>query len=371
MVLLNDFVRQWSEIRGDVVAALEAVGASGQYILGPAVRDFETQLARLLGTRHAVGVGNGLDAITIGLRAAGCAPGTWVLTTPLSAFATTLAVMQVGAVPCFLDVDATGLLDLDLVEEALARASGKPFLLPVHLYGRAMDLGRLRAIGDRYGICIIEDCAQAIGARQGDIAVGTVGTAAALSFYPTKNLGCIGDGGALLTGDEQLAERARALRNYGQSSRYVHDHLGLNSRLDELQARLLADALLPRLAGWNERRAAIARAYCQGIANPTLGVPPFAYPGSVWHLYPVLVRHGERAALQAHLAAHGVQSGVHYPRMIPDQEALRAYGRFEILGSLPRARAFAAQEVSLPIHPYLTAAEIDTVVAACNSWSPT
>jgi dTDP-4-amino-4,6-dideoxygalactose transaminase len=151
----------------------------------------------------------------------------------------------------------------------------------------------------------------------------------------------------------------------------VHDHFGINSRLDELQARILTDALLPRLAGWHERRAAVARAYGQGIANPALALPPFVHPGSVWHLYPVLVQQGERAALQAHLTAHGVQSGVHYPRLIPDQEALRAYGKFEIWGSLSRARAFAAQEVSLPIHPYLTAAEIDTVVAACNSWSPT
>jgi dTDP-3-amino-3,4,6-trideoxy-alpha-D-glucose transaminase len=370
MVLQNDFVRQWSEIREDAALALEAVGASGYYILGPAVAGFEAQLAPLFGARHAVGVGNGLDAIAIALRAAGCEPGSKVLTTPLSAFATTLAVMQLSAVPCFVDIDKTGLLDLDLVEEALGRSPDIRFLLPVHLYGRALDLGRLRAIGERLGVCIIEDCAQAIGARHDDVPVGSVGKAAATSFYPTKNLGCIGDGGALATSDDQLAERARALRNYGQSSRYVHDHVGWNSRLDELQARLLSDALLPRLASWTEHRAAVAKAYCQRIANPALALPPFAYPGSVWHLYPVLVESGSRAAFQAHLEARGVQSGVHYPRLIPDQAALRTYGKLEILSPLPRARAFADQEVSLPIHPYLTDAEIDTVVAACNRWSP-
>jgi dTDP-4-amino-4,6-dideoxygalactose transaminase len=370
MVLLNDFVRQWSEIRGEVTAALEAVGASGHYVLGSAVAGFEAQLGQFCGIRHVVGVGNGLDAIHIALRAAGCAPGMKVLTTPMSAFATTLAVMQLGAVPCFVDIDENGLLDLDLAEEMLRRSPDIRFLLPVHLYGRALDLERLRAFGDRHGVCIIEDCAQAIGARHGDVPVGSVGKAAALSFYPTKNLGCIGDGGALVTDDAELAERARALRNYGQSSRYVHDHFGQNSRLDELQARILSDALLPRLPRWTFRRAAVAAAYCQRIANPALDLPPFTHPGSVWHLYPVVVSRGERAAFQAHLEARGVQSAVHYPRVIPDQAALRSYGRLEIMGPLERARALAAREVSLPIHPYLTDAEIDTVVEACNGWSP-
>ena len=369
MVLLNDFVRQWAEIRGDVALALEAVGASGHYILGPSVTAFEEQLGRFCGTRHVVGVGNGLDAIAIALRATGCGPGQKVLTTPLSAFATTLAVMQLGAIPCFVDVDDTGLMDLDLVEEALSRTTSIRFLLPVHLYGRALHLGRLRSLGDKYGVCIIEDCAQAMGAKHGNVAVGTVGAAAALSFYPTKNLGCIGDGGALLTNDDVLAERARALRNYGQSSRYVHDHFGLNSRLDELQARIMSAALLPRLVGWNDRRVAIARAYCRGIANPALVTPPFS-SGPVWHLYPLLVRHGDRGAFQAHLDARGVQNGIHYPRLISDQGALATYGKFEILGSLGRAQSFAEQEVSLPIHPYLTDPEIEIVVGACNSWRP-
>ncbi|MBN2576662.1 MAG: DegT/DnrJ/EryC1/StrS family aminotransferase [Deltaproteobacteria bacterium] len=370
MVLLNDFVRQWAEIDRDATAALAAVGASGYYILGPSVAAFEERLARLCGPRHAVGVGNGLDAIAIGLRAAGCQPGQRVLTTPLSAFATTLAILQAGAVPCFVDVDRDGLLDLDRVEEALARSPSFAFLLPVHLYGRPLALRRLRALGERFGVPIIEDCAQAIGASHDGVPVGTVGVAAALSFYPTKNLGCLGDGGALLTEDAGLAERARALRNYGQSSRYRHDHIGCNSRLDELQAAILSTALLPRLAGWNARRGAIAQAYCRGIANPALATPRADCPGAVWHLFPVLVRQGEREAFAAHLAAHGVQSAVHYPRLIPEQAALRTYGKYEVLDSLERAREFAARELSLPIHPYLTALEIDTVVAACNSWRP-
>ena len=370
MVLLNDFVRQWSDIRPDATSAVEEVGASGYYILGPAVAAFEEQLARACGVRHAVGVGNGLDAIAIALRAAGCQPGQRVLTTPLSAFATSLAVLHVGATPCFVDVDQHGLLDLDRVEEALARTPGIAFLLPVHLYGRAVPLRRLQSLTQRFGVTVIEDGAQAIGARDGELAVGAAGVATALSFYPTKNLGCLGDGGALLTNDAGLAERARALRNYGQSSRYVHDHLGWNSRLDELHARILAQALLPRLPGWTERRVAVARAYGGRITNPALALPETSQAGPVWHLFPVLLREGRRDEFQAHLQAQGVQSGVHYPRLISEQRALLDGGRFEILGPLAQARAFADREVSLPIHPYLDDSEIDAVVAACNSWRP-
>jgi dTDP-3-amino-3,4,6-trideoxy-alpha-D-glucose transaminase len=370
MILLNDFVRQWSEIRQPVLDAVEAVGGSGNYVLGPSVAAFEADLAKLCGTRHAVGVGNGLDALTIALRAAGCKPGHKVLTTPLSAFATTLAIMQIGAIPCFVDVDENGLLDLEQIEAVLARPSTFDFLLPVHLYGRALDLRRLRANAERAGIPIIEDCAQAIGARHGEVLAGTVGRASALSFYPTKNLGCIGDGGALVTNDPDLAERARALRNYGQSSRYVHDHFGLNSRLDELQARILSSALLPRLAVWNKRREQIANAYSRGIVNPALALPAVTSSGPVWHLFPVLVEQGERASFQAHLGELGISSGVHYPKLITEQTALLAYGKFEILAPLARAHAFATREVSLPIHPYLTDSEIDAVVDACNSWRP-
>jgi dTDP-3-amino-3,4,6-trideoxy-alpha-D-glucose transaminase len=261
-------------------------------------------------------------------------------------------------------------MDLEQAEQALALDPSLAFLLPVHLYGRALDLRRLRALHDKHGVSIIEDCAQAIGAKHDDLRAGTVGVAAALSFYPTKNLGCIGDGGAIITDDDGLAERARALRNYGQSSRYVHDQVGFNSRLDELQARIMSAALLPRLAAWNQRRAAIARKYCRAIANPALVLPPFVASGPVWHLYPLLVQQGDRRAFQAHLEAAGVQSAIHYPRLITDQQALAAHGKFEILGPLTRAQAFCRQEVSLPIHPYLADAEIDVVVDACNRWRP-
>lgn len=369
MVLLNDFVRQWADIRQDVGAAVERFGASGHYVLGPAVEEFERQLAVRCRRAHAAGVGNGLDALEIALRATGCRPGDHVLTTPLSAFATTLAIVRAGAVPCFVDVDGAGLIDLDLVEDALASRPEIRAFIPVHLYGRALDLGRLRAIGASGRVTVIEDCAQAIGAERDGIAAGTVGAAAALSFYPTKNLGCFGDGGALLTNDPALDARARVLRNYGQSARYVHEQLGLNSRLDELQAQLMLSALLPRLDAWTARRRQVAAAYVARIANPDLTVPSRELAGSVWHLFPVLVAASQRAAFQAHLQGRGVLTGIHYPTLIPEQEALRQGGRYEVLTPLVKAQAFAAQEVSLPIHPYVTDADIELVVEACNAWT--
>ena len=278
--------------------------------------------------------------------------------------------MRVGAVPCFVDVDENGLVDLGLADEALSRSTSRTYFVPVHLYGRSLNLRQLRGVAKAQNVCVIEDCAQAIGATSDGIPVGTVGEAAALSFYPTKNMGCLGDGGALLTNNKDIARRASALRNYGQSGRYIHDHFGLNSRLDELQAQIMLSVLLPRLAGWNERRSAIARTYCERISNAGLTIPPLEPRGTVWHLFPVLVRDGRRVHFQAHLESHGVNTGIHYPTLIPDQEALRAYGSFEILTPLSMAQLFATQQVSLPIHPYLTDAEIETVVDACNSWGP-
>ncbi len=365
----NDFRAQWAEVRADVHAAVERVGASGWLILGEEVAAFEAALAERFGLAHAVGCASGLDALEIALRCAGLAPGDAVLTTPLSAFATTLAVVRAGGVPVFCDVDASGQLDLALAAELLAAEPGLRFLLPVHLYGHALDLDALLGLRERTGVTVVEDCAQAVGARSRGRGVGSVGAFAATSFYPTKNLGALGDGGALLTDDEAGAARARSLRDYGQSAKYEHAHLGLNSRLDELQAAILRDAFLPRLARFTRRRAEVATRYRAELANPALVVPP-APEGSesVWHLFPVLVE-GDRKGLMEHLRAAGVGAAVHYPVLIPDQPALRDVPA-RVAGGLERARAFAEREVSLPIHPLLDDAAVDAVVAACNAWRP-
>jgi dTDP-3-amino-3,4,6-trideoxy-alpha-D-glucose transaminase len=366
---LNDFVAQWREIRADATAAVERVGESGWLVLGREVSAFEAELASHAGLSHAVGCANGLDALEISLRALGIAPGDRVLTTPLSAFATTLAVVRAGGVPVFVDVDASGLLDLDACARLLDTRRDVRFLLPVHLYGHALDLARLAALRRIHDLRVVEDCAQAIGARSRGAPVGSVGSAAGTSFYPTKNLGCMGDGGAVLTNDRALADAARCLRDYGQSAKYVHSALGLNSRLDELQAAILRSALLPRLDRFTARRRDVAAAYREGLRNPALVVPPApAGSESVWHLFPVLVE-GERARFKAHLDAAGVGSGLHYPTLIPDQEALAGVPA-EVVGALPNARRFAEREISLPIHPYLEDRDVARVVDACNGWRP-
>jgi dTDP-3-amino-3,4,6-trideoxy-alpha-D-glucose transaminase len=367
-VQLADFVRQWHAIRARALAAVDRVGESGWLILGSEVAAFERELAAAAGVAHVVGVANGLDAIEIALRAAGIGAGDRVLTTPLSAFATVLAIVRAGAEPAFADVDASGLLDLELADRALADDPRIRAIVPVHLFGHAQDLDALEAIATRHQVVVIEDCAQAIGARSRGRAVGTAGIAGATSFYPTKNLGALGDGGALLTQSAEIADAARVLRDYGQSAKYVHDRLGLNSRLDELQAAILRDALLPELAAGTARRVAIAERYVDELATSALTVPPRP-PGSesVWHLFPLLVE-GDREPFQAHLTSHGIGSAVHYPVLMPDQhallEAVPAYRR----SALPVAGRFAAHEVSIPLHAYLDDDEVGRVIAACNAW---
>ena len=369
IIPLNDFQRQWAETSQAALAAMARVGASGRFILGSELEAFESALALRWGLRHAVGCGNGSDALEIGLRVLGIQPGDKVLTTPLSAFATTLALMRVGAVPVFVDVDRSGLLNLDLADAALRSGHGDArAIVPVHLFGHSLDLDDLEALSARYDLSTLEDCAQSIDATFASRRTGSVGQVAATSFYPTKNLGCMGDGGALLTSDDEHATRARTIRDYGQASKYIHVEFGLNSRLDELQAAILRDAVLPKLSEWTARRRHIADWYSKGLDHPQLEIPPRpAGSHSVWHLFPVLVR-GDRASFVSHLRELGVATSIHYPILISDQPALERYGRYHVFGSLVHARRFAEGEVSLPIHPFLTADEIQRVVDACNSW---
>lgn len=369
-VPLNDFRAQWKALGAEVLAAVHCVGASGWYVLGRQVEQFESALASTWGLPHAVGVGNGLDAIEIGLRCLGIRPGDRVLTTPLSAFATTLAVMRCGGVPVFVDTDASGLLDLGRCRDLLSHDPRIRFLVPVHLYGHCVDLERLEALRADFDLAVVEDCAQAIGARFRGRSVGTVGQAAAVSFYPTKNLGALGDGGALLTADEKIARRARALRHYGQSATYVHDEAGLNSRLDEMHAAILGAVFLPRLAEWTARRTEIAARYRSGIRSGA--VRPLPVPegsASVWHLFPVLCEPARREEFRAHLSDAGISTGIHYPRLIPEQKALLNYTSHQIHGSLENAARLAAGEVSLPIHPFLPEEDVDRVISAVCAWA--
>ena len=337
-ILLNDFRRRWSESRERALEVFDAVGESGWHILGKEVRDFEVALTRQWGIPFCVGVGSGLDALEIGLRVLGCQTGDKVLTTPVSAFATTLAILKIGAIPVFVDTDGFGLVDLDEAEAALENDASIRFFVPVHLYGFALDLDRLRRIRQRFACGIVEDCAQSIGADWRGMATGTVGDIAATSFYPTKNLGAMGDAGALLTGNESLASAAASLRDYGQTAKYVHDFIGYNSRLDEVHAALLRRVWLPELPRWTARRREIAQRYLEelrGFAAQPLGAPARANP--CWHLFPVIVEPDVKASFMEHLRERGIGSGEHYPVVIPDQNALRQ-APHEIIGGCENAR---------------------------------
>ncbi|HEV8416639.1 MAG TPA: DegT/DnrJ/EryC1/StrS family aminotransferase [Bryobacteraceae bacterium] len=348
MIQANDFRRQWEDLREDALAAFEKVGASGWYVLGEEVRAFERALAARWGFPHAAGVASGLDAIEIALRALGCGPGDRVLTTPISAFATTLAIVKLGAVPVFVDTDDQGLIDIQRCQELLKKRSDIRFFVPVHLYGFALDPSALLRLRDEHDLLMVEDCAQSIAA---------VGEVAATSFYPTKNLGAMGDGGAILTNDAALDGRVRALRDYGQTGKYRHDFIGYNSRLDELQAAFLRRACLPRLERWTARRREIAAAYLTNIRNPAVRLPaPRDRSEPSWHLFPVWM---DRRLPNSPF-------GTHYPAAIPDQKALEGVP-FEEPDRCENARRLCASEVSLPIHPYLNDGEVAEVIATVNS----
>jgi dTDP-3-amino-3,4,6-trideoxy-alpha-D-glucose transaminase len=368
MILLNDFQQQWQDTQERAIEAFRSVGESGWYILGKRLGEFEESLARLWGMRYAVGVASGMDALEISLRILGCRSGEKVLTTPLSAFATTLAILKLGATPVFVDTDEFGLIDLQACRRVLAARHDIRFCVPVHLYGNSVDLNELCRLQDEFGLGIVEDCAQSILAAFNGRPTGSVGKLAATSFYPTKNLGAMGDGGAILSGNEAFQQAARALRDYGQSSKYHHVQIGYNSRLDELHAAILRNAYLPELQRWTARRREIARCYLDGITHPgisCLGSP--AGSQSCWHLFPVLVKPERKGSFMAHLQASGVCCGEHYPTLIPDQPAM-AGQQFEVIGNCENASRISSSETSLPIHPYLTAEQVARVIEICNAW---
>jgi dTDP-3-amino-3,4,6-trideoxy-alpha-D-glucose transaminase len=368
MILLNDFKRQWADIREAAVAAFADFGASGWYILGREVAAFEAALANFWCLPHVAGVASGLDAIELSLKALGCGRGDKVLTTPISAFATTLAIVKLGAIPVFTDTDAYGNIDLDLCRQVLAVRHDVRFFVPVHLYGNPLDMRKLASLASDFDCVIVEDCAQSIGASHEGTPTGAAGRLAASSFYPTKNLGAMGDGGAVLTADPDLARRVRVLRDYGQSGKDMHTLVGYNSRLDELHAALLRRVGLEQLPKWLGARCRNASAYLAGISNPSItlpGGPPEAR--SSWHLFPVWVAPERKADFMQWLNNAGIVCGEHYPVPIPEQPVMRDVP-FEMATEIPVATRLCRSEVSLPVHPYLTDAEIATVIDACNAW---
>jgi dTDP-4-amino-4,6-dideoxygalactose transaminase len=354
-----DFATHVRGLRAEIDAAIARVLDSGWFILGPEGEALERELTEAFETADAVAVGNGTEAIALGLRALGVGAGDDVVTTPLTAAFTALAVTSVGATPVFADVDPE---TLTLSPEAAAAAftPRTRALLPVHLYGHPADLDPLLALADSRGVPLVEDACQAHGARYRGRTVGGIGALGMLSFYPTKNLGCLGDGGAILLRDSALAPRLRRLRNGGQSDRYRHAEAGINSRLDELQAALLR-AKLPHLKAWTERRRALARLYLEELDGCGVTLPSAqAWAEPVHHLF--AIRHPDRDALAQRLAERGIGTLVHYPIPLHLQPAYAGLGVEK--GSLPVAERAAREVLSLPLYPELTDEQVHEVAAA-------
>lgn len=330
----------------------------GQWLLGEQLAAFEHEFAAYTDTRHCVGVGNGLDALTLCLHALDIGPGDEVIVPAHTFIATWLAVSRVGAQPVPVEPASVGFnIDGDAIEAALSARTRA--IIPVHLYGVPADMVAIGTTADRHGLQIIEDAAQAHGARLGGHPVGSLGTMAAWSFYPSKNLGALGDAGAVTTNDPDLADRIRLLRNYGSPSRGHHLLRGVNSRMDDLQAAVLR-IKLRRLDDWNRQRREIAERYREGLAD--LDVLRPSTPGdteAVWHLY--VIRSRARDALQAHLSFSGIGSLVHYPVPPHRQPAYASGGPWP---PLPRTEAIAETVLSLPLWPGMTSRQVDRVITS-------
>ncbi len=365
IVPLNDLMRRTASFRNDLLAISSAFFESGRYVLGGGVEDFERQFAAYCGVPHCIGVGNGTDALEIALKSIGVEAGDKVALCANAAMYGTTAVLACGAIPVFVDTLATTatMCPEQLKENALASGPIKAILV-THLYGRLADIDAICEFAKENGIAVVEDCAQAHGAATPDgRRAGSFGDVASFSFYPTKNLGAYGDGGAVVSRNPDIAEKALRLRQYGWATKYRNVMLGgRNSRLDELQARFLL-VMLPFLDEWNQKRRCIAARYSEEIKHPEITVPDAAGEDNVAHL--CVVRSERRDALREHLTAHGIQTDIHYP--IPDHRQPCHLGRFDHL-SLPTTERDASIVLTLPCFPELTDIEINQVIQACNAF---
>lgn len=367
-VPLLDLAAEYRGLRAEIDAAVARAIDRTAFVGGDEVTGFEAEFAAYLGAGHALGVANGSDAIEIALQALGVGPGDVVLTVPFTFAATVEAIVRCGAAPLFADIGADFNLDVDAAEQAL-RTRPVTAIIAVHLYGQPADLDRLLPLARRHGVALIEDAAQAHGARclvGGEWRrAGTVGDAGCFSFYPTKNLGAMGDAGAVVTNRAELAARMRLIANHGAPARYAHVIAdGRNSRLDALQAAVLR-IKLRHLDAWNSARRAAAARYDAALTELPLALP--AARAGVEHVYhQYAVRSRRREALQAALGARRIGTAVHYPLPLHLQDGYRHLGWDA--GAFPAAEAAAAEVLSLPMSPFLTAAQIDEVVAAVRAF---
>lgn len=361
-----DLQRQYTQIGSELERRALEVLRSGNYILGRNVEELEKSVAQLCGCSHGVGVANGTDALILALWSCDIGPGDEVITTPFTFAATAEAIAIRGARAVFVDIDPnTFNINPDLIEQAVTPATKA--IIPVHLYGQPADMDKITAIARRHGLKVIEDNAQAIGALYKGRPTGSLGDVACVSFYPTKNLGACGDAGMLVTGSQQVAERLQVLRAHGMRVRYYHDEVGVNSRLDEIQAVALLTKF-PHLPAWNERRRQIAALYtralsqCPGIKLPAVSADCLP----VWHQYTIRVTGGAyREQLQRKLSAAGVGSTCYYPVPLHRQKAFAALGYKE--GDFPVTELVSGEVLSLPMYPELTDSEVQYVCEAIKT----
>lgn len=363
MIELVPLARQFQSILPEMVAAITETIESGKYVLGPNVKKLESEISAYLGVSHAVGVANGTDALVLTLDAFGIGPGDEVITTPFTFFASAEAISRVGAVPVFADIDPhTYCIDPARIEEKITPATKA--IIPVHLFGQSADMDEIMDIADRHGLKVIEDACQAFGAEYKGRRVGSIGHAACFSFFPTKNLGTVGDGGLIVTSDDALARRARLLRQHGSDKKYYHITLGYNSRLDELHAAILRIALT-KIDDWNKERMRLAERYREELKDvPYLTISP--EKGDRTHIYHLFcVESSQREKLLEALQHQNIQSGVYYPRPLHLQQvyAHLNYGP----GDFPVAERLSEQLFALPIGAFLYEEEQDQVIAALRN----
>ena len=350
-----------NEIRDEIDNSIKKVLDNSYYIDGPYLEQFENEFAKYCGTKYCVGVGNGLEGLKLSLLALGVKEGDEVIIPSHTFIATALAVSDCKATPVFVEVDEkTFNIDPTKIEEKITNKT--KVIIVVHLYGQCCDMDSIRNIASKYNLKILEDAAQAHGATYKGKKAGNLGDIAEFSFYPGKNLGCLGDGGCITTNDKELADKARELRNYGSNQKYVHNEKGFNSRLDELQASVLLTKL-KYLDKWNEERTNIAKCYLEGINNPKIKLPQQDINNKhVWHQF--VVRVDNRDKFQNYLKDNGITTMVHYPTAIHKQKAYEEYSNLY----LPIAETLAREVVSLPLYIGLTDDEIHYVIDTINNY---
>ncbi len=359
MINLVDLRRQFQSVKSEVLQQVAEVIESGQYVLGSKVNELEAKIAQRLGVTEAVAVANGTDALVLTLEGYGIGAGDEVITTPFTFFASAEAISRVGAVPVFADVDPVS-YNIDPVEIERKITKATKAIIPVHLFGQPAEMDKIIELAKKHGLLVIEDACQAFGATYKDQPVGSLGDAACFSFFPTKNLGTMGDGGIVTTSDTDLAERIRKLRTHGTTKKYYHDRIGYNSRLDELHAAILL-INLAKIDEWNQKRRELAERYRQHLG----GVPHLTLPAEsdhsshIYHLF--CIASDRREELMKALLEAQIQAGVYYPRCLHLQEVYAGLGYKK--GDFPIAESLSEKLFAIPMHPFLQESEQDQIIS--------